>query len=299
MSQDPGSEIENSGANFTKKIHNDTYPFIEPTKADASGKYVFITGASKGIGRATALSYAKAGISGLALGARSSLESLEKEIKEAANTNGKQEPEILRLKLDVADRQSVEDAAKQIEQAWGRIDIVVNNAGVLENFVPLHESDPDEWWRSWEVMVKGPYLVMRSCIPLLLKGEHKIIVNVSSIGQNILMNGASAYQSAKLALHRVTEFVNFEYADQKILAFVIHPGGVPTELAQNMPKDFHGLLVDQPELAADALVWMTKQRRDWLAARYVSCTWDMEELEARKDEIMKSDLLKVRMAVKA
>jgi len=245
------------------------------------------------------LSYAKAGIAGLALGARSSLDSLEKEIKQAAKANDTKEPEILILKLDVAERRSVEEAAKQIEQQWGRIDILINNAGVLEPFVPLHESDPDEWWRSWEVMVKGPYLAMRSCIPLLLKGEHKVIVNVSSIGQNLLMNGASAYQSAKLGLHRITEFVDFDYADQKILAFVIHPGGVPTELAHNMPKDMHFMLVDQPELAADSLVWMTKQRREWLAGRYVSCTWDMEELEARKDEIVKADLLKVRMAVKA
>ena len=70
-----------------------------------------------------------------------------------------------------------------------------------------------------------------------------------------------------------------------------------TELAANMPKDTHGLLIDTPELSGDTIVWLSQEKRTWLAGRYVSCTWDMGELMGKKEEIIEKDLLKVRMAV--
>ena len=113
----------------------------------------------------------------------------------------------------------------------------------------------------------------------------------------MIMDGASSYQVTKLALLRLGEFVSAEYKDQGILCYGIHPGGVVTELASRMPKDSHGLLVDKPELAADTVAWLVNEKREWLAGRYVSVTWDMKELLDKKDEIIKKDLLKVRMLV--
>jgi len=89
---------------------------------------VFISGASKGIGRATAISYAKAGASAIAIAARSDLKSLEQEIQKVARDAGKKEPKVLSVKLDVLDRASIEDAAKEVEKELGRLDILVNNA---------------------------------------------------------------------------------------------------------------------------------------------------------------------------
>lgn len=110
--------------------------------------------------------------------------------------------------------------------------------------------------------------------------------------------GGSAYQSGKLAILRFGEFVMTEYGDQGILCFGIHPGGVMTDLSyRTLPKEFHKLLQDTPQLAGDSIVWLTGKRREWLAGRYVSTTWDMEELEGKKGEIEEGDLLKVRMAV--
>ena len=176
---------------------------------------------------------------------------------------------------------------------------MINNAGYLETFTPVAESDPEEWWKTWEINVKGPYLVTRAFIPLLLQTEGglKTILSVSSIGAHVVMPGASAYQTTKLALLRFTEFVKTEYGDKGVLAYCVHPGGVITDLASVMPKEHHHLLKDQPGLAADTIVWLTRERREWLAARYVSATWDMQQLEAKKAEIEKKDLLKVRMVV--
>jgi NAD(P)-dependent dehydrogenase (short-subunit alcohol dehydrogenase family) len=111
------------------------------------------------------------------------------------------------------------------------------------------------------------------------------------------MSGMSSYQMSKMALLRLGEFMQDEYADQGILCYAIHPGGVMTELSSGMPEAAHHLLSDQPQLAADTVAWLVSERRDWLAGRYVSVTWDMEELLGMKDNIVKKDLLKVRMAV--
>ena len=137
----------------------------------------------------------------------------------------------------------------------------------------------------------------RAFLPLLLRGGEKTIVNMSSIGAHMTRPGASAYQAGKLAQLRLTEFINVEYAAQGILALAIHPGAVPTELGFNLPANAHSSLVDTPELAADTIVWLTQEKRMWLAARYLSATWDMPEIMSRKDEIVEGDKLKVRLVV--
>lgn len=81
------------------------------------------------------------------------------------------------------------------------------------------------------------------------------------------------------------------------MALCVHPGGVATELAKGMPEGMHAALTDSVELAGDTIVWLTAERREWLAGRYVSVTWDMQELEGKREEIERGDLLKVRMAV--
>ena len=72
---------------------------------------------------------------------------------------------------------------------------------------------------------------------------------------------------------------------------------VPTELALNMPSSNHALLNDTVELASDTIVWLTSAKRDWLAGRYLSCNWDMEQFLQRKEDVVKGDLLKFRLAV--
>jgi NAD(P)-dependent dehydrogenase (short-subunit alcohol dehydrogenase family) len=214
----------------------DTYPAIDSAKADLSGKLVFVTGASKGVGRATAISFAKAGAEGIALGARSDFTSLETELHAAAKAAGKKAPKILKIKLDVVDLQSVETAAKEIEKEFGRLDILINNAGYLSSFVPLIESDPAEWWMNWELNIKGVYLVTRALLPLMVKGGDKTIVNLASTGALNFTPGASGYKSSKNALLRFTEFICTDYAEKGVLAYCVHPGGVKSDMSLKMPE---------------------------------------------------------------
>ncbi|KAI1117075.1 hypothetical protein F5Y14DRAFT_404753 [Nemania sp. NC0429] len=292
----PDANREAVGA-FTT-VHHDTYPFISPEKADLSGKSVFVAGASKGIGRETALSLAKAGCSKIAIGARSDISSLEKEIAKAAADAGRSAPQVISLKLDVTSEESVKAAADQIGQAFGgALDVLVCNAGNLETWVPLAESTPADWWQTYEINVKGTYLLNRFFIPLLLKSETKTSILVSSYGALTVRPGASGYQSSKFVVCRLAEFIANDYEKQGIVCLSLHPGGVKTELAYNMPEEMWSWLVDEPALPADTIVWLSKEHRPWLNGRFFSVSWDVEELESKKDEIVKRDLFKFRMVV--
>lgn len=287
--------------NFVPKYRNNTYPFIDPTKADLSGKHVLITGASKGIGKAAAMSYAKAGASGIALAARSTLDGVVKAVKDAARYASRPEPKILAINLDVTDKKSVEATANQVSQEFdGRLDILINNAGYLSSWVPIPETDPDDWWRDWEVNVKGVYLFTRYFFPLLLNSQLKIILNTSSIGAHTYSLNSSAYSSTKLAVLRFTEFIHQDHGpDTKdsVLVIGVHPGGIRTDLSMGLPEHLHVHFTDEPELPGDTLVWLGREKRDWLGGRYISVNWDMEEFETRKEDVVRGDLLKVRMAV--
>ena len=192
------------------------------------------------MGRATAISFAKAGASRIAVAARSDFGTLEQEIHAAAKAAGKESPQVLEVKLDVQSLASVDAAAEQVEKVFGKLDVLVNNAGYLENFTPLLGSDPAEWWRTWEVNVRGVYYATRVFLPLLLKGTGKTIINLSSIGGLDMFAGGSSYETTKLAVMRLTEFTCTEYASQGVVAYAVHPGAIMTELASNMPKETHG-----------------------------------------------------------
>ncbi|KAI1049597.1 hypothetical protein LB505_008075 [Fusarium chuoi] len=284
-------------ANYVS-THNDTYPFIDPSNANLSGKSVLITGASKGIGKATAIRFAMAGCSNIILAARSDMADVEASVIDAAKKANRPRPLVYCVKLDITSEESVKAAAETAKEILdGSLDILINNAGYLEEWKPVAESDPLEWWWTWEVTMKGTYLSARYFIPLLLKSATKTIINISSVGAQIIVPGASAYQTSKFALCRFTEFIDKEYYEQGIIAISIHPGGIKTELALKMPQAMHSHLNDTLELAADTMVWLSRERRDWLSGRFITVNWDMEELEKKKTEILERNLFKFRMTI--
>lgn len=186
-----------------------------------------------------ALSFAKGGASSIAIGARGDMTSLVEELGQKATAAGRNPPKVLPVPLDVTSRESVDNAAQTIEKELGKLDILVNNAGVIESLTKIADTDPDEWWRIWEVNIRGTYLVTRAFLPLMLKGGDKQIVNVNSIGAHVVIPGLSAYQPGKLAQARFTEFVCAEYQDQGVLAFCMHPGNVLTDIVpSDVPQSF-------------------------------------------------------------
>lgn len=218
-------------------------------------------------------------------------------MKAAALGAGRPEPFVLSIVLDVASPESVAAAVAETERTVGRLDILINNAGHMETWRPLADTDLVSWWNTWEVNVKGTYLCMRGFIPLLLKGGEKTIVNMNSIGAHLVRPGASAYQTSKLAILRLTEFTAAEYASQGLLALAINPGAIPTEMTSVMPPDARERMKDTCQLCADTLAWLTQGKHSWLSGRYLSANWDMPEIMSREREIVEGDKLKSRLVL--
>jgi NAD(P)-dependent dehydrogenase (short-subunit alcohol dehydrogenase family) len=134
------------------------------------------------------------------------------------------------VKLDITSQQSTEEAARLIEKEFGKLDILINNAGVLGEMKLIEDTDPEVWWQTWNVNVKGPYLVTKAFLPLMLKGGDKTIIATSSVGAHLVSPSLSAYQPSKLAVLRFMQFVSEEYKEKGVLAFSIHPGNIPTDM---------------------------------------------------------------------
>ncbi|KIX00280.1 uncharacterized protein Z518_10419 [Rhinocladiella mackenziei CBS 650.93] len=287
-----------TGYGFVPTQRNDTYAAIDPLKSNLRGKYVLITGAARGLGRAMAISYAKAGASGIAILDLLDSTPVERDLLEAAKTAGRSEPKLISLVVDVTDESSVAKAVKIVQSEFDRLDIVINNAGWMAAYTPIGASDPVKWWRCWEVNVKGPYLIARGFLPLLLNGREKTIIVLSSVSAHFTLPGGSAYETTKLAVLKINNYLMAEYGSQGLLAYAVAPGGVMTDMAPDFPSQYHDRLTDTPQMVADTIVFLTKERREWLACRYVDSRWDMEEFLGRKEAIIRDDLLKVRMQVR-
>jgi len=287
--------------------HNARYDAIDPhttLKDSAVGKVVFIAGASKGIGQATAVAFAEAGAKAVYVTARSkaALTKTQSLVK-AANPD----TDCAMAVCDVTDASQVEAAMDDCVAHFGALDVADANAGYLGPWVKIGESDPEGWWRNWEVNMRGTYHVIRYALPHLIKsaktfeaqgrsGGHLILV--SSVGAQFVMPGASDYQTSKHAINRLCEFVQSDHDADGVKCFAMHPGGVATDIGHSMPEHMHEYLVDEPSLAASFAVWLCSGSADWAKGRYLSANWDVTELSALRPEILKHDLLVNRLRAK-
>ncbi|KAI0379407.1 hypothetical protein F5Y04DRAFT_128552 [Hypomontagnella monticulosa] len=285
---------------FTPTQRHDTYAFISPATADLSGKSALITGASQGIGKQTAIAFATAGCSRIAVASRSldALSATAEEAKEAARKAGKPVPDVLPIRLDITSKDDVKAAANAVTAAFGdSLDILINNAAAIEPHAFVHESKTSDWLEVWDVNIKGTYLCCRHFLPSILKSSLKTIVNLTSGMSIILFAGNSAYNTTKMALCRFTENLNAEYASQGLVTIACEPGLARTELAGKMHPFLQTLPMDAAALAPETLLWLVKERREWLSGRMVSARWDMEELLTKKEEVTSKNLLKYRVAM--
>lgn len=291
-------------ADFTKLTHASSYPLISPTNLDLAGRYVVITGAAfdNGVGYAAATAFAKGGASGIALlDLHGVSEPLLTDLKTAAKEAGRPEPLILGHQGDITDRKSVGRFKEQVLEAFGgRLDVLVNNAAHQESSGTILDADPDVYWRTWEVNVRGMFNMTRAFLPTLLdhgkQGGLCTVLNVASSGGLTPRPGGASYRSSKLAVMRWTENLQLDHQEQGLLTYCVNPGAIKTEITrETVPEHIRDMLPHHPSIAGDTIAWLTSQRRDWLAGRYVSCPWDMEELEGRREEIVNGDKLKVRM----
>jgi len=189
-----------------------------------AGKVVVVTGASRGIGAAAAAALGKAGAS-LMLTARDAAQ-IAAVAQGIARAGGK----AAALACDVSDWHAVQRLVAETQQRFGRIDTLINNAGVVEPIAVTAESDPAAWARSIEINLIGAYYAIRAVLPPMLAAGGGTIVNVSSGAAHNPLEGWSAYCSGKAGLAMLTRAIALEHAAQGIRVFGFQPGTTDTDM---------------------------------------------------------------------
>jgi 3-oxoacyl-[acyl-carrier protein] reductase len=197
-----------------------------------SGKAALVTGGATGIGRSAALALARAGYS-VAINYSSS----EKAARETAAEAGKLGAKTLLVRCDVSDEAGVRAMAKKVEEAFGRLDVLVNNAGTTANWKPkdLETLSLDEWDRVFAVNVRGLFQVTRACVPLLKKSQGCVVNTASIVG---LRPGPQPlpYAASKAAVVNLTKTLAWNLGPE-IRVNAVAPGWMEGEWMKRMLKD--------------------------------------------------------------
>jgi NADP-dependent 3-hydroxy acid dehydrogenase YdfG len=204
--------------------------------SDLKNQVAIVTGASSGIGAATAEALAAAGARVVAAARRvERLDALATRLKQAGG-------ECLHLCCDVADRAQVQAMVGTVMETWGRIDIVVNNAGVMP-LAPMSACQLDDWDRMIDINLRGLLTVTGLTLPVMLRQKTGHFVNISSVAGRKLFANAAVYCATKAAVHALSEGLRSELAEQaardgnRIRVTVIAPGIVMTELPESITDE--------------------------------------------------------------
>jgi len=187
-------------------------------------KIAFITGATSGIGRATALLLAQNGFDIIATGRRAErLQELQTEITTAR---------VLTLAFDVRDKAKTQEAISNLPKEWRQIDVLVNNAGNAHGLAPIQTGDEQDWEMMLDINVKGLLYVSKEIIPFMINRQQGHIINIGSIaGKEVYPNG-NVYCASKAAVDALSQGMRYDLIKEGIKVSQISPGLVQTEFSE-------------------------------------------------------------------
>lgn len=223
-------------------------------------KTVMITGASRGIGAAAARAFAAEGAK-VALVARSA--------EAIADLAGEIGPQAVAIPCDIARYWEVEQAVNNCVKAHGGLDILLNNAGVIEPVAHLANADPTAWGEAIDINLKGVFHGMRAVLPVMLEAGGGTVLTIGSGAAHGPVEGWSHYCSSKAGALMLTRMLDKEYADQGIRALSLSPGTVATQMQREIKASGINPVSQldwsdhiPPEWVAKALIWMCSAETD-------------------------------------
>ena len=188
---------------------------------DLTGKTALITGASRGIGEATARHLASLGAN-VALAARSG-----DAVDRIAGEIG---PQAIGIACDVADWHQAMAAVTRTKEVFGGVDILLNNAGLIDPIARIEDADPLEWGKVVDVNVKGAFHMLRAVVPGMVEKGSGLVINISSGAATSALEGWSHYCSTKAALLSLTRTAHKELSPKGVNVVGLSPGTVATDM---------------------------------------------------------------------
>jgi 3-hydroxy acid dehydrogenase / malonic semialdehyde reductase len=226
------------------------------------GKVVLITGASSGIGRATAFAFAGAGARLLLCARRLELlRELEAPLREAGAAA------VSLFRLDVRDRAAVDAAIAGLPEDWKAIDVLVNNAGLSRGLTKLHEDDPQNWDEMIDTNVKGLLAVTRAVVPGMVARNAGHVINLGSTAGHLTYANGAVYCATKAAEKAISEGLKIDLMGTAVRVTSVDPGMVETEFSrvrfrgdeERAAKVYEKITPLKPEDIADAIVWVASR----------------------------------------
>jgi 3-hydroxy acid dehydrogenase/malonic semialdehyde reductase len=221
-------------------------------------KIAFITGASAGIGKATALALAKEGAR-LLLCARSTdgLEAMTPELMKAGAAA------VHTLALDVRKREEIEPTLSQLPDAWNEIEILVNNAGLARGLEKLYADDIDHWEEMIDTNIKGLLYMTRAVLPGMVERNAGHVVNLGSTAAYIPYAGGSVYCASKAAEKMLSEGMRIDLMGTNVRVTSVDPGMVETRFSEirfggdkeRAAKVYANITPLTPDDVADVIAW--------------------------------------------
>lgn len=232
------------------------------------GKVAVVTGGNAGIGEAIAKRFADEGASVVITGRR------QHELDHVVNVIRLHKGTVLGVAGSVTDDTHVQDVIRRTLDSFGKIDVLVNNAGIGAFGKRLHETDDTTWANVFDVNVTGVFRMTRAVIPQMLKQGRGSIINVSSIASLVGLSGLAAYTASKGALDAFTRAVAVEYAQDGIRCNVVNPGLIDTPMAASLmanPDMLQTILAQyairrpgKPEEVANMILYLASDEAAWV-----------------------------------